>query len=445
MSTPPVLSKSTGACSAYEPDCIGDIQQILFYIALVLLAVGIAGGAYSLACFLPEQFMDAMENISDRSMITACVGNVITFLITAAAVLGLPYVKPWSLRFGIPTIFLLVAIVIFLSGSSTYSHIGPQGSHLTMVLRVFVAFTSKLFCQRPADSNELYQKQLCTIPHTRNLRCLDKAAIVLPNQSLEEQQNDRWKLCSILEVEATKLIISLIPMSMSFLFLGLIFPLAFTFFLEQAKTMDHKVGSLTIPLAILLWFNVQAKDYFPKVYFTISSLLCGSISRIATSGIIASMVLAVLCCVTAAKVESRRLDMVTTHGLLDKPNEKVPMSVFWLLPQFILLGAVDGVFVQSLASFFSLYFTPTLNSYMVNLSHVVHGLGCFGSILLAYVVNNITEKEGKPGWFQATLNRSRLDNYFWLLSVVMVINLGLFLIMRLCYRCCSKEEQIKIV
>lgn len=170
MSTPPVLSKSTGACSAYEPDCIGDIQQILFYIALVLLAVGIAGGAYSLACFLPEQFMDAMENISDRSMITACVGNVITFLITAAAVLGLPYVKPWSLRFGIPTIFLLVAIVIFLSGSSTYSHIGPQGSHLTMVLRVFVAFTSKLFCQRPADSNELYQKQLCTIPHTRNLR-----------------------------------------------------------------------------------------------------------------------------------------------------------------------------------------------------------------------------------------------------------------------------------
>lgn len=260
---------------------------------------------------------------------------------------------------------MLVATLIFLSGTSTYTRIEPRGSHLTMVLRVFVASACKLFRQHPADRNELYQMHLCTIPHTRGLRCLEKAAIVLPNQPLEEQQNNRWKLCTVLEVEVTKLIISLLPMAMSFLSLGALSPLGFTYFVEQAKTMNHKVGSLTIPIMILLWFTVQAKHYFPILYFKVSSLLCGSISRISTTGIAVSMMLAVVCCFTAAKVESHRLDVVKSRGLIDKADEIIPMSFFWLLPQFILPGAVDGMYENSIASFFSLYVTTTLSRYML--------------------------------------------------------------------------------
>lgn len=40
MSIPPVLSKATGTCSVYVAECVGNKQKILFYMVLVLIAVG---------------------------------------------------------------------------------------------------------------------------------------------------------------------------------------------------------------------------------------------------------------------------------------------------------------------------------------------------------------------------------------------------------------------
>ncbi|GLT70621.1 hypothetical protein SLA2020_426890 [Shorea laevis] len=58
---------------------------------------------------------------------------------------------------------------------------------------------------------------------------------------------------------------------------------------------------------------------------------------------IIAMLFSILCCITAAKVETKRLDVIKIYGLLDKPDEEIPMSMFWLLPQFFLLGALDGI------------------------------------------------------------------------------------------------------
>lgn len=64
------------------------------------------------------------------------------------------------------------------------------------------------------------------------------------------------------------------------------------------------------------------------------------------------MILAILCCITAAKVENRRLGVVQKHGLVDKIDQTVPMTMFWMLPQFVLLGAFKGIFNYSAISFF---------------------------------------------------------------------------------------------
>ncbi|GMP85701.1 hypothetical protein CsSME_00038770 [Camellia sinensis var. sinensis] len=43
----------------------------------------------------------------------------------------------------------------------------------------------------PSDGNELYEKDgtdAKSMPHTDSLRCLDKAAIILANKTLEEQE-----------------------------------------------------------------------------------------------------------------------------------------------------------------------------------------------------------------------------------------------------------------
>ncbi|CAI9097340.1 OLC1v1033740C2 [Oldenlandia corymbosa var. corymbosa] len=431
MSTPPVLSKVTGTCGSYEPECIGDTQRVLFYAALAFIAVGCAGHVVSLGSFLTEQMLGAIqniENITARSIL-ASVGSIwVTAAVSCFAVLGLPYIRPWSLHFGLPAIFIVVATLIFVSGASKYTYIPPQGSYLTKVFRVFVASASKLFRRLPADPHELHGMSDLQIPRTRCLRCLDKAAIILPDQPAEEQRKNIWKLCTVTEVEATKrIIIRMIhPKSMSFIFIGIIGSLGFTFFVEQAKTMNHKLGKLTVPLTIFWWFLHQGSDYFGNADTVIYHLLrkMGVKSISPTVGMILSMVLGILACVTAAKVESRRLDVVKSHGLLDQPDMTVPMSVFWLLPQFILLGGASGVYAANSGG----------GSRTVNLGYI-------GSIVLVYVLGKVTGRGGKLSWFQDAINRSRLDNYYWFLAGLCAINLVVYAVPRCSFHCfCTSEE-----
>lgn len=94
---------------------------------------------------------------------------------TVIAVLGLPYIKPWSLHFGIPAISTLVATLLFLSGSWSYDNVRTKGSPLTIFFRVLVAAFSKLFYTIPRDANELFeirgfQRDDGSVPHTRSMR-----------------------------------------------------------------------------------------------------------------------------------------------------------------------------------------------------------------------------------------------------------------------------------
>lgn len=176
MSTPPVLAKAMGTCNAYEPECIGDGQRILFYTALALIAIGMSGHITSLPKFMAEQFeqlFEAMENFNMRSFWILFLSSYASILILIAAVVAFPYIKPWSIRFGIPAIFTVVATLIFLSGSSTYNYVRPEGSLLTNLFRVFVASASKFFHRCPKDANQLYETRninLHLLPHTWSLR-----------------------------------------------------------------------------------------------------------------------------------------------------------------------------------------------------------------------------------------------------------------------------------
>nr|POF01627.1 protein nrt1/ ptr family 5.15 [Quercus suber] len=55
----------------------------------------------------------------------------------------------------------------------------------------------------------------------------------------------------------------------------------------------------------------------------------------------------------AAKMETRRLDVTRRHCLPDKPNGKIPTSMFLLLPQYLLLAALDGISNFSIDYFFT--------------------------------------------------------------------------------------------
>ncbi|GAV68519.1 PTR2 domain-containing protein [Cephalotus follicularis] len=245
MSTPPVLAEAVGTCSAYEPDCIGNTQKVLFYTALALIAVGVAGHVTSLVSFINHQIETVDKDFHSKWKLPFQFGAfIVVILLSIIGGIALPYIKPWSTRFGIPAIFTVLATVLFLSGSCSYNYVSPQGRSLTTVFRVFVASASKILCGLPKDANNLYgscRLDVDTLPHTQSLRCLDKAAIIVPTETLENQEQNRWKLCSVTEVEETKISLRMIPILITLIMCGVVSSVGATYFLEQANHMNRKL------------------------------------------------------------------------------------------------------------------------------------------------------------------------------------------------------------
>lgn len=447
MSTPPVLANSMGNCKEYKPECVGHGQEVLFYTAMPLIAFGMAGHFTSFNTFLAEQMAGDEDGTVDESTFWRFFFSILAVIIvTFVAVLGFPYIKPWSLRFGIPAICTLVATILFFSGSCSYSYFRPQGSPITMFFRVFVAATLKLFNRSPKDPGDLYEihdPRFYIAPHTRSLRCLDKAAIVIPTQPREEQENNIWRLCTVTEIEETKVIIRMIPVWMTFILCGVVSALGFTFFIEQLEHLNPKVGRLKVPIVVLLWFFEQAQNQLAKLYIKFANYLAKSgLGKFAPFiGIAISMILAILCCITAAKVEKHRLEVVQKHGLVDKPDERIPMTMFWLLPQFVLLGLFQGIFNCSTITFFVDQSPVSTRRYLPIFISAVFGVGILGNVLSVFVVGKVSERGGKMNWFQKNLNASRIDKYYWTLAWLMGINLVVYIVVALFYR--YKESELE--
>ncbi|KAG8377007.1 hypothetical protein BUALT_Bualt09G0123400 [Buddleja alternifolia] len=480
MSTPPVLANAMGTCSEYKPECIGQGQKILFYTALPLIALGLSGHLTSWNSLLSEQlgnditgiFFEQTEN-SDEEMDDSDVEDKVVFhrflcaffrifsgiyfvaIVVVTAITVVTYIKPWSIRFGIPAICTVFATLLFLTSFCSFNYVEPQGSPITTFFRVIVASITKLLYRSPKDHKQLYEKQDPEdklVPHTRSLRCLDKAAIVLPLQSLEEQKKKRWRLCTVTEVENTKIIIRMIPITMTLIMCGVVTSIGFTYFVEQINHLNPKFIFFKVPLPVFLGVYQLANGAGGSSYNLIQLLeKCFSRSKprncAPSIGIAISMVFAILCCITAAKVENRRLGVVQKHGLEDKPDDRVPMSMFWMLPQFVLLGMNNGLLDRSIISFYTNQYPVSRHNMYVPLSPVspndmylpfvtsgVIGVGTLCGVLSVYVVGKVSERGGKMNWFQHNLNGSRLDKYYWTLSWLMAINLVVFIVVAIFYR-----------
>lgn len=270
-------------------------------------------------------------------------------------------------------------------------------------------------------------------------RFLDKAAIISTTKSKEEQENNKWTLCGVAEVEAAKKLIRIAPICATFVISGVVISVGNTYFVEQANHLNRKVGRLTVPLTLFLAFYESAKKSAAKYYFAMPK---GELEKYRKSeqkerkrlfGIFAPIAITFginiyieLSCITAAKVETRRLHAVRKHGLIDKPEERIPMSIFWLLPQFLLLASADGLYKSSLTHFFAYHAPSCMNEYRVFLYKAVMGLGTIGSVLSVYLVGKVSEMGGEPNWFQYTLNQSRLDRYYWTLAVLCAVNFVIY-------------------
>ncbi|KAL8526738.1 hypothetical protein ACS0TY_015806 [Phlomoides rotata] len=87
------------------------------------------------------------------------------------------------------------------------------------------------------------------------------AAFIPPGTNPQDETN-RWKLCSVTEVESAKITLRMVPMWTTFIVWGIVSSVGNTYFIEQASKMNRKLGTWKVPLHILLLLSHWAKKLF---------------------------------------------------------------------------------------------------------------------------------------------------------------------------------------
>ncbi|KAK3228807.1 hypothetical protein Dsin_000688 [Dipteronia sinensis] len=125
----------------------------------------------------------------------------------------------------------------------------------------------------------------------------------------------------------------------------------------------------------------------------------------------------------SALVEGKRVKTASKHGLMDSPKAIVPMSVWWLLPQYMLSGISDVFTVVGLQELFYDQVPESMRS-MGAAAHVsVLGVGSFINSALISIVQAISSRNGGEICLGDNLNRSHLHHFYWFMAGLSSLNL----------------------
>lgn len=203
-----------------------------------------------------------------------------------------------------------------------------------------------------------------------------------------------------------------------------------TMFVEQGMVMDTSIGSFTIPAASLSTFDVISVIFwvpmYDKVLMPIARKCTGQargFTELQRMGI--GLFISVLCMSAAAIVEITRLAYVRDLGVADAAGA-APMSIFWQIPQYFLLGAAEVFTFIGQLEFFYDQSPDAMRSLCTALSLLTTALGNYLSSFILTVVTSLTTQGGKPGWIPDNLNEGHLDYFFWLLAGLSLLNLVIY-------------------
>lgn len=130
---------------------------------------------------------------------------------------------------------------------------------------------------------------------------------------------------------------------------------------------------------------------------------------------------------TASFVERKRLSVAREHGITGK-KQIVPLSIFFLLPQFALMGVADNFVEVAKLEFFYDQAPESMKSLGTAYATTSLGVGYFLSSFLLSTVADVTKKNGHHGWILDNLNISHLDYYYAFYAVLSFLNFLFFLV-----------------
>uniref|UniRef100_A0A0D3FZN9 Major facilitator superfamily (MFS) profile domain-containing protein n=1 Tax=Oryza barthii TaxID=65489 RepID=A0A0D3FZN9_9ORYZ len=390
-------------------------QKLVFFTGIYLCALGIGGAKAVLIAFGPEQLDDddgggKNERVRERKASYFswyyAVANV--GMLTAGTMLvWFEDNVSWGFGYGLCASFVAVAVVVLAATAPMYRILPPAGSPLKSVIQVLVAFSHKAKLTLPDDPTELYEddgvKNSLQHPvherleHTNQFRCLDKAAIV-SDEDLED--GDRWRLCTVSQVEEVKILLRLIPIWLTSAVYFIANTQAQTTFVQQGTKTDGRIarGALSVPAASLSSFQMAFVAVFVTLY--------------------------------------NRAVVPAARRCLGRAVAFTPLQLSGVRPRdggrrggrgrYLVMAASDASLTVGQLEFFYDQSPETMRSASTAFYFLAISLGNLLNSQLVTLVAKVTAAWGNAGWFPLDLDDGHLDYFFLLIVAITAVNFAVY-------------------
>ncbi|MED6218259.1 hypothetical protein PIB30_025182 [Stylosanthes scabra] len=443
----PISCKNGAASQMSHCDAATEGQVAILYTGLYLIALGTGGVKAALPALGADQFdeKDPKEAPQMSSFF-----NWFLFSLTIGAIVGVTFInwvstnQGWAWSFFICTIGVLFAIIFICMGKSLYRNNAPKGSSpLVRIMQVLVVALRNRKVQIPENAEELHEihekervDNYEIIKRTNQFRFLDRAAVVTT-------KDGPWSLCTVTQVEETKILVRMLPIILSTIFMNTCLAQLQTFSIQQVNTMNTKLHGFKVPgpsiPVIPLLFMFILIPLYDRFFVPLARRFTGiptGIRHLQRIGI--GLVLSAISMAVAGFIETRRKSVAVEHNMVDS-TEALPMSMFWIGFQYGIFGAADMFTIIGLLEFFYAESSAGMKSLGTAIAWCSVAFGYFTSTVVVEVVNKVS-----GGWLASNnLNRDNLNYFYWLLSVMSVLNFVFYLVCASWYKYKAVELEDK--
>ncbi|XP_019054010.1 PREDICTED: protein NRT1/ PTR FAMILY 5.5-like [Nelumbo nucifera] len=372
------------------------------------MALGIAGQSASLREFLADQ-LSAHYHDEDEERAKACTRFQMRVSMVTAIILSNVLVSfNWALVVGAIALLMGFGTGVFCAGTPFYTGIKRCGSPVKCGLPVSHPALDDTQLHQKHNNEDSNQLTSVSLTITNSPRGSAEVATCAPSSHAMNRQENKIKVGKARPI---------VFMLTTFIIVGLVSSIGNTLFIEQANALHNT----RFPVFILLICASLSRWITSHIYTSLQKKLSISPSQQSLGIRIRmglGMFLFLLCSAIAEGVEDKRLDVIRKHGLQDKPNDVVPMSVLSLLPQFILLGSAEGLSWDGLENFLDEQLPESKKMYASSLSKGMNGVGKILSVVCVAIVEAI-----EPTWFSDSISKSHLDKFYRMLTIFSFLNL----------------------
>ncbi|KAG5523449.1 hypothetical protein RHGRI_035309 [Rhododendron griersonianum] len=434
-------------------------QYVTLLFSFVLMSIG-AGGIRPCSLAFGANQVDQRDNPNNKQVLEKFfswyyAAISISVIIALTVIVYIQDNAGWKVGFGVPAILMFLSALAFFIASPFYIKQKATMSLFTNFARVIVVCIKNIKVAFPSDESNLRYHRMSdsTLSKpTRKLRFLNKACIIRNPEGItpEGEASNAWSLCTVDQVEELKSLIRVMPLWSSSIMMSVNISQA-TFQFLQAQSMNrHLTPRFQIPagsfsvfilIGIVMWIFL-----YDRIIIPVASKIRGKPFSV---GVKVRMGVGLFCSflamVVAATVEHYRKRKALESGYYNNPIGVVHMSAMLLVPQYLLMGVAEALNVIASNEFFYSELPKSMSSMALALSGLGLGVGSLLASLILSTVEKVTKRGGKGSWISNNINQSHYESYYWLLSIMSLVNVLYFILCSWAYGPCADQGFSKVL